>query len=64
MSDVIMAARAGRRWRTRGWREGCRGWLAAEFHAIRAWRQEGQGHWRIGWLIGERPPAPTQGERA
>jgi uncharacterized protein HemY len=40
--DVVLAARAGRRWRTRGWREGSRGWLAAEFHGVRAWRQTAQ----------------------
>jgi SRSO17 transposase len=61
--DVLLAARAGRRWRTIRWREGSRGWLAAQFHAVRAWRQTAQGDWRSGFLIGERPQARTSGDQ-
>jgi hypothetical protein len=59
-----MAWRPARRWRTIRWREGSRGWLGAEFHAVRVWRQDAQGHWQRGWLIGERPLARTSGARA
>jgi SRSO17 transposase len=62
--DVIMAARSGRCWRTIRWREGSQGWLVAQFHAVRAWRQDTHGQWRIGWLIGERPLSETHGDRA
>jgi len=62
--DAIMTARASRRWRTIRWREGSRGWLAAEFHALRAWRQDGQGQWQRGWLIGERALAGAPGDPA
>src|SRR5262249_33250291 len=61
--DTLLAERASRRWRTIRWRQGSRGWLAAEFHAVRAWRQTSQGDWRIGWLIGERPRAGRSGDR-
>jgi SRSO17 transposase len=61
--DRVMAERASRRWRTIRWREGSRGWLAGEFHAVRAWRQTSQGDWRIGSLIGERPLALKSGDR-
>ncbi|HJZ47864.1 MAG TPA: transposase, partial [Roseiflexaceae bacterium] len=60
--DAVLAARASRRWRSIRWREGSRGWLLAQFHAVRAWRQTSQGEWRIGWLIGE-PVADTNGDR-
>jgi len=59
----LLAARAGRRWRTIRWREGSRGWLAAQFHAVPAWRQTAQGDWRSGFLIGERPQARTSGDQ-
>src|SRR6266511_1984401 len=62
--DAIMGARARRHWRTIGWREGSRGWLMAEFHAVRAWRQDAVGPWHRGWLIGERPPGESTGARA
>jgi len=62
--DVVLAARTGRRWRTIRWREGSRGWLAAQFHAVRAWRQDTQGERRSGWLIGERPRSGTSGDHA
>jgi SRSO17 transposase len=61
--DTLLAVRASRRWRTIRWREGSRGWLAAQFHAVRAWRQTSPGEWRIGWLIGERPVAKANGDR-
>jgi SRSO17 transposase len=41
-ADMIMAARSERRWQTIRWREGSRGWLVAQFDAIRAWRQDRQ----------------------
>jgi len=62
--DVVLAARAGRRWRTIRWREGSRGWLAGQFHAVWAWRQDTQGEWRSGSLIGERPRSGTSGDPA
>jgi SRSO17 transposase len=46
--DAVMAARAARRWRTIRWREGSGGWLVAQFHAVRAWRQDSQGEWHVG----------------
>jgi SRSO17 transposase len=61
--DTILAERASRRWRTIRWREASRTWLAAEFHAVRAWRQDSQGDWRIGTLIGERPLVGKSGDR-
>ena len=62
--DAVMAARARRHWRTIRWREGSRGWLVAEFHAVRAWRQDAVGQWHRGWLIGERPQGERTGDRA
>jgi SRSO17 transposase len=62
--DAIMTARATRHWRTIRWREGSAGWLAAEFHAVRAWRQDAEGQWHRGWLIGERRLGGTSGDRA
>jgi SRSO17 transposase len=61
--DTLLAERARRRWRSIRWREGSRGWLAGEFHAVRAWRQNTEGDWRIGTLIGERPLADKSGDR-
>ena len=62
--DVVMGARATRHWRTIRWRAGSRGWLMAEFHAVRAWRQDAVGQWHRGWLLGERPQGESTGDRA
>ena len=57
-TDRLLQALPRWQWQTIRWREGSEGWLRAKFVAIRAWRVDGAGQRRIGWLIGQRP---TQG---
>jgi SRSO17 transposase len=51
---VLLAALRRRRWQTLRWRQGSKGWLKAQFCALRCWRVTAEGTRRPGWLIGER----------
>jgi len=61
-ADQVLAAVPRRAWRTIRWREGTKGWLRAQFVAIRCFRVDGQGRRKIGWLIGERPARGQTGD--
>jgi SRSO17 transposase len=61
-AEAVLAAQARRRWHTLHWKEGSRGWLKARFVAVRCWRVDGQGHRRIGWLIGQQPAHGETGD--
>jgi len=54
-ADNVLQVLPRWQWQTVRWREGSQGWLRAKFVAIRCWRVDGDGHRKIGWLIGQRP---------
>jgi len=61
-ADEIVAAWRPRQWHTSRWREGSRGWLKAQFAAVRCWRVDGDGQRHVGWLIGQRPARGEPGD--
>jgi len=60
--DEVVAAWRPRQWHTLRWREGSRGWLKAQFAAVRCWRVDGDGQGHVGWLIGQRPVRGEKGD--
>lgn len=62
-AQAVLADIGRRAWRSLAWREGSKGWLRARFTAVRAWRVDGQGRRRIGWLIGQRSGRGASEER-
>ena len=60
--DEVVDTWRPRQWHTWRWREGSRGWLKAQFAAVRCWRVDGDGQRHVGWLIGQRPARGEKGD--
>jgi SRSO17 transposase len=62
-ADAVLGSAPASAWRTVRWRHGSRGWLAADFAAVRCWRVTADGRRHVGWLLGERPAHGRPGKR-
>ncbi len=62
-ADAVLGAVPASAWRAVRWRQGSRGWLRAEFAAVRCWRVTSDGRRHVGWLVGERPARGQAGKR-